>query len=91
MLDLPFRADPQSEAPLYRQLAEHLVELIDAGRLRPGDRLPASRELAAALGLSRNTVSRALDSLAAAGLLDAHVGRGTFVQPRAPRLREAAR
>lgn len=91
MLDLPFRADPQSEAPLYRQLAEHLVELIDAGRLRPGERLPASRELAAALGLSRNTVSRALDSLTAAGLLDAHVGRGTFVQPRAPRLREAAR
>jgi GntR family transcriptional regulator/MocR family aminotransferase len=90
MLDLPFRPDPTREAPVYRQLADHLVELIDAGRLRPGERLPASRELAAALGLSRNTVSRALDTLAAAGLLDAHVGRGTFVQPRAPRLREVA-
>jgi GntR family transcriptional regulator/MocR family aminotransferase len=90
MLDLPFRPDPHSDAPVYRQLAEHLVGLIDAGRLRPGERLPASRELAAALGLSRNTVSRALESLAAAGLLDAHVGRGTFVQPRAPRLRDVA-
>ena len=90
MLDIPFRADPHSEAPVYRQLAEHLIELIDAGRLRAGDRLPASRELAAALGLSRNTVSRALDMLASAGLLDAHVGRGTFVQPRAPRLRAVA-
>lgn len=90
MLDLPFRPDPRSEAPVYRQLAEHLLGLIDAGRLRPGERLPASRELAAALGLSRNTVSRALETLAAAGLLDAHVGRGTFVQPRAPRLRDAA-
>jgi len=90
MLDLPFRPDPRSEAPVYRQLAEHLVELIDAGRLRPGERVPPSRELAAALGLSRNTVSRALDTLAAAGLLGAHVGRGTFVQPRAPRLRDAA-
>lgn len=91
MLDLPFRPDPRSEAPVYRQLAEHLVELIEAGRLRPGERIPPSRELAAALGLARNTVSRALDALAAAGLLDAHVGRGTFVQARAPRLRAAAR
>jgi GntR family transcriptional regulator/MocR family aminotransferase len=91
MLDLPFRPDPRSETPVYRQLAEHLVELIDAGRLRPGERVPPSRELAAALGLSRNTVSRALDALATAGLLDAHVGRGTFVQARAPSLRAAAR
>ena len=90
MLDLPFRADPHSDAPVYRQLAEHLIELIDAGRLCPGERLPASRELATALGLSRNTVSRALDTLASAGLLDAHVGRGTFVQARARRLRDAA-
>ncbi|MEB2345403.1 MAG: PLP-dependent aminotransferase family protein [Deltaproteobacteria bacterium] len=90
MLDLPFRPDPRSEAPVYRQLAEYLLGLIDAGRLRPGERLPASRELAAALGLSRNTVSRALDALAAAGLLDAQVGRGTFVEPRARRLRDAA-
>lgn len=91
MLDLSFRADRESEAPVYRQLAEHLLALIDAGRLRPGERIPPSRDLAAALGLSRNTVSRALDDLAAAGLLDAHVGRGTFVAPRAPRLRDAAR
>lgn len=91
MLDLPFRPDPRSGDPVYRQLADHLVELIDAGRLRPGERIPPSRELAAALGLARNTVSRALEALAAAGLLDAHVGRGTFVQARAPRLRDAAR
>lgn len=91
MLDLPFRPDHESAAPVYRQLADHLVALIDAGRLRPGERIPPSRDLAAALGLSRNTVSRALDDLAAAGLLDAHVGRGTFVASRAPRLRGAAR
>ncbi|MCZ7617720.1 MAG: PLP-dependent aminotransferase family protein [Myxococcota bacterium] len=90
MLDLFFRPDPQRDAPVYQQLAEHLIELIDAGRLRPGERLPASRELAAALGLSRNTVSRALDTLVSAGLLGAHVGRGTFVQPRVRKLRDAA-
>ena len=91
MLDVSFRADRDSEAPVYRQLADHLLALIDAGRLRPGERVPPSRDLAAALGLSRNTVSRALDDLAAAGLVDAHVGRGTFVAPRAARLRGAAR
>ncbi len=90
VLDLPFRPDRESEAPVYRQLADHLLALIDAGRLRPGERLPPSRELAAALGLSRNTVNRALETLAAAGLVDAHVGRGTFVEERAERLRGAA-
>lgn len=90
MLDVAFRADRESTAPVYRQLAEHLLALIDAGRLRAGERIPPSRELAAALGLSRNTVSRALDDLTAAGLLDAHVGRGTFVTPRAQGLRSAA-
>ena len=91
MLDLLFRPDPQSAAPLYRQLADHLSALIEAGRLPPGERIPPSRELAAALGLSRNTVSRALDALAAAGLIEPHVGRGTFVRRGAPRLRAAGR
>jgi DNA-binding transcriptional MocR family regulator len=89
VLDLAFR--PRSGAPVYRQLAQHLVDWIDAGRLLPGERIPPSRELAASLGLSRNTVSRALERLVADGLLQAHVGRGTFVAPRAPRLRLAAR
>jgi DNA-binding transcriptional MocR family regulator len=91
VLDLLFRPNREGEAPLYRQLADHLLALIDAGRLRPGERLLPSRELAASLGLSRNTVSRALDALSAAGLLDAHVGRGTFVKLHAARLREVAR
>ena len=79
MLDLAFRPDPGAAAPLYRQLADFLAALIAAGRLRPGERVPPSRELAEGLGLSRNTVGRAYDTLAAAGLLHAHVGRGSFV------------
>ncbi len=80
MLDLPFRADPLHRDPVYRQLADHLAELISAGRLPAGERVPPTRDLASALGLSRNTVTRAYEWLVEAGFLGAHVGRGTFVQ-----------
>ncbi len=80
MLDLPFRPDPTHPDPVYRQLADHLAEWIRAGRLPAGERVPPTRELAAALGLSRNTVTRAYEWLVEAGFLAAHVGRGTFVQ-----------
>ena len=80
MLDLPFRADPLHPDPVYRQLADHLAALITAGRLPAGERVPPTRELAFALGLSRNTITRAYAWLIEAGFLGAHVGRGTFVQ-----------
>jgi GntR family transcriptional regulator/MocR family aminotransferase len=83
VLDLPFRADPTHPDPVYRQLADHLAEWIRAGRLPAGERVPPTRELAAALGLSRNTVTRAYEWLAEAGFLGAHVGRGTFVESAA--------
>lgn len=79
MLDLAFRPDPARPEPVYRQLADHLAELIAARRLAAGERVPPSRELAAALGLARNTVTRAYEWLVETGWLGAHVGRGTFV------------
>lgn len=80
MLDLLFRPDPNRRDAVYRQLAEHLIDLIEAGRLAPGERLPPSRELAEALGLARNTVTRAYEWGVETGWLGAHVGRGTFVR-----------
>ena len=89
MLDLAFRPDSARPEPVYRQLADHLGELIASGRLARGERVPPTRDLAASLGLSRNTVARAYEWLVEAGWLGAHVGRGTFVlgppQRRAPR------
>ena len=52
MLDLPFSPDSQHPDPVYRQLANHLAELIAAGRLLAGERVPRTRELATALLLS---------------------------------------
>jgi GntR family transcriptional regulator/MocR family aminotransferase len=79
VLDLAFRPDPTRSEPVYRQLADHLAALIAAERLARGERVPPTRDLAHALGLSRNTVARAYEWLVGAGWLGAHVGRGTFV------------
>ena len=60
---------------LYRDLRERILD----GRLRSGTRLPASRELALLLGVSRNTVTRAFDQLYAEGYIEGQVGAGTYV------------
>ena len=70
---------PDETKPIYRQLFEHIRECIDSGTLSPGERLPATRELAGQLGLNRATISSAYDLLETAGLITGHVGRGSFV------------
>lgn len=79
MLELAFQADRRNQEPVYRQLEHFLRELVRSRRLGPGERLPASRELADQLGLSRNTVNQAYQALLGEGVLRARVGRGTFV------------
>jgi GntR family transcriptional regulator len=70
--------------PLYAQAAELLRERIVRGDLAFGARLDSEPELAKQLGVSRATVSKALDILASDGLVSREQGRGTFV--RRPRL-----
>lgn len=77
-------ASPQSDAPLYQQIAERLRADIAAGALAAGARLPTIRALAAQLGVNRDTVALAYDALAREGLVEATVGRGTFVRADAP-------
>jgi GntR family transcriptional regulator/MocR family aminotransferase len=60
---------------LTRQLTDQLRDLITKGRLAPGQRLPSSRQLAGSLALSRNTVSFAIEQLAAEGYLALSAGR----------------
>ena len=61
--------------PLMRQLTDQLRVLITGGRLSPGQRLPSSRQLAQALDLSRNTVTFAIEQLAAEGYVSLSAGR----------------
>jgi len=67
------------EIPLYRQLYFQIRDAILDGRLRSGERLPASRNLCLRLSVSRNTVQQAYDQLVADGLLEARSGAGTRV------------
>lgn len=75
---------------LARQLYLALRERILDGRLPAGARLPASRELAGLLGVSRNTVTRAFDQLYAEGYVDGRVGAGTYVSGSAGAVRPLA-
>lgn len=74
-----WRLRPDSELAVYTQIEEQIADRIQAGELPAGTRIPAERELAAGLGVSRMTVRQALASLAARGLVERGVGRGTFV------------
>jgi GntR family transcriptional regulator/MocR family aminotransferase len=69
--------------PLRSQLENRLREAIRSGRLRPGERLPSSRELARALGTSRGLVQECYGQLQAEGYLSTRVGSATAVAARA--------
>jgi 2-aminoadipate transaminase len=76
---LPLHLQPESHIPLYVQLRDQLRALVHSGELRTGDRIPASRELAGQLGVHRTTVANAYAELESEGLIQGHVGRGTFI------------
>jgi GntR family transcriptional regulator/MocR family aminotransferase len=86
--DLPLPTltlDAASSTPLHRQIYFGIRGAILDGRLRPGVRLPASRALARALSVSRNTVTSAFDQLAAEGYIEARTGSGSFVPAHLPK------
>lgn len=68
------------------EVVRHVALLIEKGRLRPGDRLPAERELAQELGVSRPTIRAGLQTLAAMGVTESKQGAGTFITDGPPRL-----
>jgi GntR family transcriptional repressor for pyruvate dehydrogenase complex len=74
-------AAPRTETAITR-----IRGLIAAGRLAPGSRLPPEHELAAQLGLSRNTVREAVRALVTARVLDVRRGDGTYVTSLTPEL-----
>ncbi|RJL35910.1 PLP-dependent aminotransferase family protein [Bailinhaonella thermotolerans] len=73
-------------AQIYRQVSAAVLD----GRLRAGDRLPPSRELARRLAVSRNTVAVAYDRLVAEGYAESRVGSGTYVRATGGPLRRTA-
>ena len=64
---------------LYEQIVQQIEDSVLNGSLKPGDQLPAERELAQRLGVSRTAVREAVKALREKGLVEAYSGRGTFV------------
>jgi GntR family transcriptional regulator len=71
-----------SNLPLYQQLQRALREAIDQGVFGPAEALPAERQLAAELDISRITVRKAIDGLVEEGLLVRRPGSGNFINTR---------
>ncbi|HEY6984509.1 MAG TPA: PLP-dependent aminotransferase family protein [Rhodanobacteraceae bacterium] len=77
--DLAVALDPGREQPLFLQLAHAIADDIRRGKLKPGEPLPGTRELAEQLEVNRNTIVAGYDELAAEGLVCTRVGGGTFI------------
>jgi GntR family transcriptional regulator/MocR family aminotransferase len=84
-ISLVGRTDLSGE--IYRQIRQAILD----GRLRPGERLSSTRELAAALTVSRSTVTIAYESLLAEGFATSHTGAGTFVSHQFEATRPASK
>lgn len=78
------RLSKKAATLLYTQLYEQIRQMILSGRLRQGERLPASRNLAPELGVSRVIVSQAYEQLMMEGYLVGKTGSGTFVMEHLP-------
>ncbi|MGN6612956.1 MAG: GntR family transcriptional regulator [Angustibacter sp.] len=78
-MNLSLTLDPDDPTPPYEQLRRQLAELITAGLLAPGDRVPPLRQLAGDLGVAVGTVARVYRELEQEGLLTSRRGGGTRV------------
>ncbi|WP_159996941.1 PLP-dependent aminotransferase family protein [Roseomonas sp. 18066] len=79
-----FALDPAGGLSRQEQIVRHVRQAVLSGALRPGDRLPSTRQLAEELGLARQTVVLAFDRLLADGFLVMRPGAGTFVPATLP-------
>ena len=71
--------DENSPTPLYKQVEDAIIKLIDDGEYKPGTRIPTEKELCDRFNVSRVTIRMALEPLAEQGILQRRTGKGTFV------------
>jgi len=75
--------EPIAPSRAFEEIAAQIRELVASGRLKPGDRLPAERDLSAKFNVSRNTLREALRALELSGMIELRKGAsgGAFVLP----------
>src|SRR5882672_1580157 len=83
---------PEFTRVFRASLSDHIIEqitgLIARGVLKPGDRIPSEKQLCQRFGVGRTSVREALRSLAVMGVLESHMGDGTFVTEDGSRFME---
>jgi DNA-binding transcriptional regulator YhcF (GntR family) len=81
---IEFHLERRSGLATYRQLELQVKQALRVGILRPGDQLPAAREVVEALAINPNTVLKAYRELEREGLVEGRPGQGTFVRRGLP-------
>jgi GntR family transcriptional regulator len=76
---MQIRISPNDGVPIYLQIVNQVKYLVAAGRLAPGEEIPAIRVLASQLLVNPNTVARAYLELERAGVVSKRHGSGTYV------------
>ena len=71
--------DNQGSQPLYKQLEEKIIQDIENGIYRKGQKIPTEKELSQMYDVSRMTVRKALEEITKQGILERHAGKGTYV------------
>ena len=89
MEDNVFRAIEQRK--VSAQIVDQVRALVATRALRPGDKLPSVRELAAGLRVNRNTAAKAYQALEADGVVETRAGQGCFIADGGPRWSRAER
>ena len=74
-----FQIDFSSRTPIYEQLYYNVIKLASAGVIKPGDKLPPVRVIAAQLGINPNTAAKAYRELEQDGYIFSSVGRGSYL------------
>jgi GntR family transcriptional regulator len=90
-MGVPFRLDPASGVPFYRQVIDQVLLAVADGRLKPGAQLPTVRALAVDLSVNLNTIARAYREMEIRGIVETQQGTGTFVSARKPEKKSAER
>ncbi|MBN1791603.1 MAG: GntR family transcriptional regulator [Bacteroidales bacterium] len=77
-IDIPFK--DHLSAPKYRQIIDAILQKINAGELKKGDKIPSLNMMCKQFGLSQDTVLMAYNELKAKGLITSQVGKGYYIQ-----------
>lgn len=85
-----FKSINEERKTFSRKVVEHIKELIATGQLKPGDKLPAERDLAERMDVSRPTIREAYKNLSAVGLLEIKQGNGVYVADENQKLNNLA-